>query len=858
MAFVGQATATSTGSSQAVAYTATVGNLVLLFIAIEGNGVTTSVLDSAGLDLFNNPLNAWNMLANVVTDTGMRMEVWCCGRVAVAFTSVTVQFSVANSSSHFSLLEYSNAAVGGVGGVKNSGFSNIFFVGTAENNSSLLVTAFANPIQDPAVGSGVYAPNGKPLQTITPGVSRSFIAGDPYMRVQEQTVITGAELVLEAWTTAPTSFGALGVVLSGGLTLSIPPGFSPVDETKLLAGTTAHAIVLDQIALNGAFGMVRPEFFYTIQVDGDTVPLPISPIDSYNYVADELYYIYTPLTTFDPNTGWVGASGLLFYCQWDIDQTTGKVICQEFYHPDGNKPVNKTSDGQLLVLTVGQRARGSLSMPVPPSLSQLPFARFATDKALQQTDIQTLAKNSKFAAVKAEVIYMGEFVNGNIVPQPISPEDGYVYSYAEVKFISSWKWTTNPANFNPPPMATASGGNADGGWSQLNELQSSVSSSGLVNCQVFFQNHGVIDPSTAPNGSTAFGRLKVFAFCQRASVSFGVPLLTNGNGAQASANTTVVKIAAPKGTITGKLSAVFAAGTSGGALVVTKACIKKTLAGSLTVLTTDNLLFGGSAGATIAQSTQKQTDLLTYTMDTAHDYYLMVVYTGSFSYQLFQGSVNTNTPPISYNSGDLSAVTTIPALTFSGSVWDTVAAILFNIVDPTLANSFVEVPLNNFMPGQPLLASSVNQIAKNVQEGCYAVEFFGPTNHVNGDTIALPTSPQDGYTYNRDELFYIWNWHDTGTADIRVFAFGASISAAGVIATFVWHCGTGGPPHCWPSGPWGGSKPADGSIDVMVIACRARHNPQGGSNSVVVNNPPTDSELLGYGGSGGYTINGAP
>ena len=846
-------------ASQSLSYSPTVGNLVLMALTVNGNGSTASVIDDAGTDIFNNQLNTWELLGNVtMSQNGIRTELWCCARVFTAFTKVTATFTEANTNSNMAVLEYSDAAVDGVGTATDSGNSNLFFVGTAGNNSAVMVTVFACQQVQPYAASGVYAPNGQPLTSITQGVERvSQGSTSNYLEVQEQTVISGDELVVEAGTTIVVNgLAAVGVVLTGGITLQTPPGFSPVDETKLIAGDIIHAITVDQISLNGEFGMVRPEFFYTIQVDGDTVPLPVSPIDGYNYEQDELYYLYTPLTTFNPQSNWPSGNGILFYCQWNVDQETGIVTCKEFYHPDGNTPVNGTSDGQLVVLTVGQRARGNLGLTTPPSMSEIPFSDISTDKPLTQTLIQTLARNSKFAAVKSEVIYCGEFVDAQVVPQPISPEDGYVYSYGEVKFMSSWKWTTEQGAFAPPPMATADGGNADGGWSQLNELQASVSAAGLVNCQVFFQNHGAIDPSQPDNGGTPFGRLQVFAFCQRSAHSAGIPYLSS-NGSLGSASSIITKIVAPSGTKTGNLSLTLAAAAADTA-IITAACIKKTLTGSTAVISTTAFTFSSSASVTIPSGTQLQTDVISgYTFDDAHDYYIIIYSSSStcaFKYSALSGNVNTNTPLQAQVTGDQTGVTTIPSLTPSVD-WQMITGILLFMADGTLADNFVEIPFNNFAPGQPLLASAVKQIAYNVQEGSYAVEYFGPVNHVNGDTVALPTSPIDGYEYSRSELFYIWNWHDTGTTAPRLFGFGASVSAAGVVSTFVWHVSSGSSPTCYGAG---GSEPADGSVDVLVIACRTRINPQGGSGGTSTTaGGPSDVASLTIGGAGGFTVNGA-
>ena len=826
-------------SQAALTISPEVGDLVLLFVSVQGDGTTVSVYDNAGNDIFNDPLNQWQLLANITMgNTGLRQELWACTKLQVEVDEVVVVFSEENPSFNLIAVEYSNASVAGIGTDQDSGNSNLFFQGTAVNNSAIMVVGFNCQVVMPYVASGVYAPNGKALLSIVAGTEVATAdgsGGGNFLEVQEQDTIisrndtgfTENALIVEAGTTEVVNgITAIGVVLTGGITLAVPPGFSPIDETKLVAGAVEYAIKWDQIAQNGQFGIVRPEFFYTLQKNGDTVPEPVSPVDGYNYIRSELYYMWTLISTFSPSTGWVSQSGILFYCMWNVDQDTGDVTSLEYYHPDGNTPVTESTDGYLLVLTIAQRARGALGLTVPPGLAEVPFGDIGVEGATTQNMMQVLAENSKFAAIKAEVIYCGEFVNGEQVPTPISPEDGYVYSYSEVKFMSCWKWTTSQDAFAPPPYATANGGNADGGWSQLNELQASVSATGLVNCQVFFQNHGVIDPSQGPNGGQAYGRLVVFAFCQRVKgPSFGVPQLTNNSGDSGSTASVFVKIENPN-TIAGNLVVAVQAGSS--AMTISKLCIKKTLTGALAVISTTDFTIASPATGYLESSP------LSYEFEVGYDYYIVLVYSGGFSYSLLEGVANSNTPLIDYISGDQSGVTTIPTLTAS-STWQNIAAIIMSIVDPVLADGFAEVPFNQFAPGQPLLASNVLQVAKNIQEGCYAVEFFGPTNYVNGDTIPTPVSPADGYEYSYTELFYIWNFHDTGTSSPRLFGFGASISAVGVVATNVWHVPSGGPPTDWGNG---GSEPADGSIDVIVIATRTGLNPQGGSGGASNNQTP--------------------
>ena len=53
--------------------------------------------------------------------------------------------------------------------------------------------------------------------------------------------------------------------------------------------------------------------------------------------------------------------------------------------------------------------------------------------------------NAKFGVVRAEQFYMGFYANGNTVAAPVSPVDGYAYSYAECLFFLIHSSSLSPA-----------------------------------------------------------------------------------------------------------------------------------------------------------------------------------------------------------------------------------------------------------------------------------------------------------------------------------------------------------------------------------------------------------------------------
>lgn len=79
------------------------------------------------------------------------------------------------------------------------------------------------------------------------------------------------------------------------------------------------------------------------------------------------------------------------------------------------------------------------------------------------------------------------------------------------------------------------------------------------------------------------------------------------------------------------------------------------------------------------------------------------------------------------------------------------------------APGFTVLPAANFDAGTT--ASDTDMKALNADAQFAAVrneQFWGYVR--NGETIALPVSPADGYVYSRSELLYTWSWYSTGGA----------------------------------------------------------------------------------------------
>ncbi len=151
------------------------------------------------------------------------------------------------------------------------------------------------------------------------------------------------------------------------LTLLTQPGFTDVPDSAFDAGQPASASNLKALNAAAKFAAVRNEQFWGFYKHGETVKLPLSPADGYQYAREELRYswsIYwtgkanTPLegTQTAPPGGATSGAGHVLQMNFLVDQTTGLVTCLVSYHKDGGAQTD-TNDGILLVIVHAQRLR---------------------------------------------------------------------------------------------------------------------------------------------------------------------------------------------------------------------------------------------------------------------------------------------------------------------------------------------------------------------------------------------------------------------------------------------------------------------------------------------------------------------
>lgn len=616
------------------------------------------------------------------------------------------------------------------------------------------------------------------------------------------------------------------------ITFPYAPGFADVPDSALAAEQYAQGVLLGRIAENAAMGMVRPEVFVTEQKHGDTVALPVSPVDGYQYSRDELVYMWGITSTANPSTGAPSANNqLIWFAQWFVDQTTGVVTSEIWYSNDDGKKTNKTNDGTLTVYTIGSRRKTSMSLADVPFYVEHAETDYATDKALHETPLQDLSRNAKFAIVNSEAIYMGTYKSGDVVALPVSPVDGYRYSQSEVIWLWSWVWTTDGDSYSAPVITVPIIGNL---LTQLHRISASVDADGTVHTNVVYYNSHEID-----QGAT-MGRIAVTALCSRSG--FRTQDLTvlatqapwNVNG---SLNSAYPYAAAPTAASMTRLPV-----TPGDVITIQYKSGTWGIGGIHGLFDTagdTNPANWAQPGNYLSSGNNRQAALIVSFVDASGQLVVAPVAPGLFgSYTVPAGAAYVQ---FGIND-DTSFVDNVGSVVIQVSGFDGTGSGVAGIGN---CNEFSWFDSSLLGPGNPARTDLIVQIVKNVREAVARPEFFDAGDFANGATVPLPTSPIDGYVYTRDELVYLYEMGHTGMntgGNIRLVGWSFSINqATGVVSISEIHKRDGGRQV----------TDNEGTLRVKIIAIR--------SASHVIPPPSTISDTGGSSstpGSSGNVDNG--
>jgi hypothetical protein len=797
---VGVTSNTFHSSSGTITRTTAAGNCLLVGISLtDGTDSVSGVTDNLGNNINGSPVNQWEYLGGSNLG-GSRLELWACLHAA-SITSITIALTSGGTGTQYvaaALAEYNNTSgVSTYGGLQvnsnqntpstyNTGHSqkyenqhtqiNLTMEQPPTSSSSVIVGFFgmilsALPGDTQAFGIATSGTKQLDMNESSPYPNLAMLDnavqgsdGELSVGVNQNQYIEGGDPNDYNYFGASTLQG-LYVVLTNSLVLTHEPGFSDVSDNNFVAGQLARGFDLIKISENAAFGMARMEFFYGEYSNGQTVNLPVSPIDGYEYQRDECQYIWNVRSTVNPSSGWASGEEALWIANWYVTQATGAVFCEEWYswvHAD--HPPIQSSDGILGVYTIATRQQTNLTLSVAnPQYTDVVDTTFVAGTAYRQDILQAMNDNSKLAVVKAEVIYMGEHVNGDVIAQPVSPSDGLVYAYSQCKFIACPRWNTAGGSYTQP-----------GNNSFLNNFTASIDANGnvTVTIQTWDPGNGVLTVSGA-------GRVAVFAICSR-QTNYSTPGVTGIGMPYISTST-------PSSQELGAIPAAFRL---------------------------RNCATGTASSVTL-------------------QWYLgpaFTIPTGSpqvYAVPPYPASSAIFFPPAGgkgFNMTAQTGVMTNAGYTVQGFM-DTFSQ--SSLPYTSLANQFKEVNPVLLLPGSPIPAGTLKQINDNIRESIVAVEFFGPTNYTNGQTVPTPTSPVDGYAYSRAELFYIATWEAfNATTSVRIIVGEGYVNiTTGVVTTTLWELPSGGT----------GTAEGDGTLRVVVVGIRSGSGRTAGASTTTIN-----------------------
>jgi hypothetical protein len=133
-----------------------------------------------------------------------------------------------------------------------------------------------------------------------------------------------------------------------------------------------------------------------------------------------------------------------------------------------------------------------LTLASIPGFFDLSDSALAAGQPVTDDSLLKISHNAKFGVVRSKLIFMGFYANGNTVPTPVDPDDGYAYSRSECQFI--WLIYSNrapaagflPGQQLPPAQANSQPGslyNFPSGW-DINDA------TGAVRCYTTYWQSG--------------------------------------------------------------------------------------------------------------------------------------------------------------------------------------------------------------------------------------------------------------------------------------------------------------------------------------------------------------------------------
>lgn len=121
------------------------------------------------------------------------------------------------------------------------------------------------------------------------------------------------------------------------MTFAMTPGFVDIPDGNLAADQPLTDYDLTKISNNAKFAAVRPETFYGWYKNGETVMIPVSPVDGYVYARAELEYTVAAWCSRSPAGGAATNGALTKPARADVNDGPGTLFLMDFWVEEKNE-----------------------------------------------------------------------------------------------------------------------------------------------------------------------------------------------------------------------------------------------------------------------------------------------------------------------------------------------------------------------------------------------------------------------------------------------------------------------------------------------------------------------------------------
>jgi hypothetical protein len=235
------------------------------------------------------------------------------------------------------------------------------------------------------------------------------------------------------------------------LILASPATCPAIDESMIGPDKPVTQDLLQKLNQRAKFACVNTEFFYLgTYVDGNTVRLPVSQADGYQYSAAECKFLHAWRWTADggdyaqPPGQYEQAAPF----QASIDASGAVSIVIQFITNGGEDVLTAPAYGRIAAFAFCTRSATPTSGTLANNFTELALDFFFPGRTVRASELLTIKRNIDEAILSPEFVAPTDYADAAVIPLPTSTVDGYAYTRDEVQYIWSWSDTTNSAPGN--------------------------------------------------------------------------------------------------------------------------------------------------------------------------------------------------------------------------------------------------------------------------------------------------------------------------------------------------------------------------------------------------------------------------